>query len=521
MSEPADRHRALVSIWFPNFMIDRWTRNCAQQGDAHASDAPVVLVTDTAHGPRIDAANAAAMEAGALAGMRLADARTIHAGLIAVPADRMGDEAALERMAFDAQRWGPWSAPDRPHGIMLDVTGALHFYEHPGAMLMEIEQRYAARGYLARAAMAPTVLAAWALSHSGPRRAIVTDGEDPFRSLARLPVAALRLEDDVLQLLGRLGLKTIGALAAVPRDSLARRFRNRRSADANPLMRLDQLAGLLPDPLVPLVENPPAQADRRLLEPLLHTAPLRLVIADLAEDLCHTLEARREGVRRLQLLLWRVDGTVFERRIELAAPSREPAHVTRLFDERLDNTDAGFGIDQARLIAIWTEPLAAVQAALGRGEDRGSNLPQLIDRLTTRLGQAAVRRPAARASHVPERAQSWRGATPDAPVMQYDLAFHRRPLKLLDRAEPITVIYATPEGLPRRFRWRGSLHDIARVEGPERIAPEWWRERSGARLRDYYRIEDRDGRRYWIYRHGVIGDGRGGIPDWYLHGLFA
>ena len=95
------------------------------------------------------------------------------------------------------------------------------------------------------------------------------------------------------------------------------------------------------------------------------------------------------------------------------------------------------------------------------------------------------------------------------------------PLKLLDSPESIAVLYATPDGYPQRFRWRGQVHEVARVEGPERIAPEWWRERGGARLRDYYRIEDEAGRRYWIYRLGIIGDGRGGPPDWYLHGLCA
>ena len=96
-----------------------------------------------------------------------------------------------------------------------------------------------------------------------------------------------------------------------------------------------------------------------------------------------------------------------------------------------------------------------------------------------------------------------------------------RPSRLLDRAEAIDVIYATPEGMPRRFVWRRAVHDIARVEGPERIAPEWWRQPSGARLRDYYRVEDAAGRRYWIYRKGVIGDGRGGLPSWFIHGLFG
>ncbi|MDG2003484.1 MAG: DUF6504 family protein, partial [Novosphingobium sp.] len=102
---------------------------------------------------------------------------------------------------------------------------------------------------------------------------------------------------------------------------------------------------------------------------------------------------------------------------------------------------------------------------------------------------------------------------------QESFEFHERPLKLLDRSEVIAVLYATPDGLPRRFRWRGEVHEIARVEGPERIAPEWWRERSSTRLRDYYRIEDGEGRRYWIYRDGIAGDGRGGAPQWFLQGL--
>ena len=93
------------------------------------------------------------------------------------------------------------------------------------------------------------------------------------------------------------------------------------------------------------------------------------------------------------------------------------------------------------------------------------------------------------------------------------LASGRRPQRLLDRPEAIDVVYATPEGVPRRFMWRRAVHDIARVEGPERIAPEWWRQPSITRLRDYYRVEDAAGRRYWIYREGVIGDGRGGAAQ--------
>ncbi len=514
-------NRAIVSIWFPNFAIDRWSRSTARQGNDAAALPPVVLVTETAHGPVIDAANALAQEGGARAGMRLADARMLAPQLAALPSDHEGNQRMLEKMALATQRWGPWSMVDGPDGILLDATNGAHLFDGEAALLAQIENRFALQGFGCNAALAPTTGGAWALARYGGPRRVVMDGSALPAALAPLPVSALRLNADAGLLLKRLGLKTIGDLMAVPRESLVRRFRNRRSPAANPLTRLDQVFGRTHEPLVPLIEEYPPTAERRLLEPVLHVSLLARIIGDLADDLARTLEAERKGVRRLLLHLWRVDGDRIERSVELASPSRDPQHLARLFEERMDGIEAGFGIDQARLTAIWAEALDRQQDRLDAAAVRGTAFPVLLDRLVTRLGRDRVSRLAPRESHLPERAQRRLPPDADPAAVQYDLGFHQRPLKLLDRAEPITVIYATPEGLPRRFRWRGALHDIAKVEGPERIAPEWWRERSTARLRDYYRIEDETGRRYWIYRHGLIGDGRGGVPDWYLHGLFA
>ena len=83
------------------------------------------------------------------------------------------------------------------------------------------------------------------------------------------------------------------------------------------------------------------------------------------------------------------------------------------------------------------------------------------------------------------------------------------------------MLYALPEGPPARFTWRHVIHDVARVAGPERIAPEWWREKGHARARDYYRVETPDGLRLWLFREGFDGDERGGAPRWFLHGLFS
>ncbi len=470
--------------------------------------------------------------------MLLADARALCPQLAAVPADPAGDLAFLEKLALWAQRWGPWSALDPPDGLLVDVTGVSHLFGGEERLLADVAAACARRGLAVRAALAPTAGAAWGLAHFGTHygraEAILAPDDDPLRLLGELPVAALRLDDDVLTVLRRLGIKRLSELAGVSgegddpaaqaaaRDGLLRRFRNRRSSAANPLIRLDQLLGRVPEPLLPVIARPQPVVQRRLMEPIRHRDLLDRVVDDLAADMVRALEARGEGARRLELGLWRVDGEVLLRRIELAAATREASHIIRLFAARLDDVEAGFGIEAVQLRASWSEPLALSQADLdAAAEHHGTSLAACIDRLSVRLGAKAVTRAAARASHIPERAQGWQPPLDPVPPAQGMLAFYTRPLKLLDRAEPIAVLYASPDGYPQRFRWRGAVCDVVRVEGPERIAPEWWRERSGTRLRDYYRIEDAAGRRYWIYRQGIAGDGRGGVPDWFLHGLYA
>ena len=506
--------RRVLSIWCANLAIDRWRLAAGEGADA----LPTALIAETAHGPRIEAVNAAARQAGAQAMMRLTDARAICPELVTAPADPAEDSAFLERLALWAQRWGPWSALDPPDGVIVDVTGVSHLFGGEAALLADVGTQIARRGLAAQAAIAPTAGAAWALTHFGPQHAIL----QPEDSLAELPVAALRLDPAVLLVLRRLGLKRIGDIDGLSRPALARRFRNRHAPAANPLIRLDQLMGRVPEPLLPVIGHEAPLVQRRLMEPIRHRELLDRVLADLTDDMARLLEARGEGARRIELGLWRVDGEVVIRRVEMAQSSRDAGHIVWLIRGRLDDIDAGFGIEMARMRAPWCEPLLLTQHSLdSAAEERGTSLAACIDRLVNRLGEAGVRSPLPHASHIPERAQRWeKPLTPEVPS-QGELAFYTRPIKLLNRPEPISVLYATPDGLPRRFRWRGALHEIARVDGPERIAPEWWRERSSTRLRDYYRIEDHLGRRYWIYRAGLIGDGRGGAPEWFLQGLYA
>lgn len=499
---------------------------------------PFALTLEGAHGPVLAAANPAAREAGVQPGQRATDARGICPALRIAPADPAGQAITLRRLAHWAQRWSPLTATDGEDGLWIDMTGALHLAGGEGeagerVFLADLRGRLRALGFSARAALAPTYGAAWALAHftaSGHPGGSGNDGVRGNRiegdmldgALAPLPVAALRLDPATVQLLERLGLKTIGALAVVPRLSLARRFRS-GMAGADPLLRLDQALGREAEPMEALEVRPHPHALRRLLEPVAHVGQVRLVLGDLADDLCAVLALEQRGVRRLRLEGFRVDGTIDGVEVALAEPCCDPAHMARLFDGRLERMEAGFGFDAFALTALWHEHVAPEGRDYLRAGRPQAALARLIDRLSMRLGEEAVRRPQAVESHVPERSVRWEralqglapaDAVPPSPQLP-------RPLRLLDRPEAISVLYATPEGPPRRFVWRRMVHDVVRHEGPERIAPEWWRERSTARLRDYYRVEDKQGRRYWIYRNGAIGDGRGGPPDWYLHGIFG
>ena len=94
-------------------------------------------------------------------------------------------------------------------------------------------------------------------------------------------------------------------------------------------------------------------------------------------------------------------------------------------------------------------------------------------------------------------------------------------LLLLTQPEAIEATAPVPDDPPVMFRWRRVVHRIIRADGPERIGPEWWRapERAdGTHLRDYYRVEDTSGRRFWLYREGLYR--ADAAPAWFVHGIF-
>lgn len=379
-------------------------------------------------------------------------------------------------------------------------------------MLREMEAAFSSLGLSSDLATAPTHGAAWALSRYGGVREVCTADTLPAR-MAPLTVRALRLTPDCVQLLTRLGLKTVGALSEVPRLSLARRFQ-RADLPGNPLLRLDQMMGRLAEPLDAPDDPPRFAVQARLAEPVLDPVPH---LPGLAQELCRGLLADGFGARRVALTLYRTDGEVTGAEVATARATRDAAHIVRLFEGRLDRVDPGFGFDLIVLSASVAEDLAEVQTRLEGGDSSEVEMARLTDRLVAKFGSAALSAAQVNDSHIPERREVWHGSDGSA------VAPHARPrpVRLFQPPEEIRVTYAVPEGPPAQFIWRRITHRVVRFAGPERVAPEWWHDRPGTRLRDYYRIEDHMGGRYWLYRDGVLGDGRGGEPRWFVHGSFA
>ncbi len=483
----------------------------ARRGDAWPEDLPLALAAPGPHGPVIHAANRTAELAGARIGARAVDIRAICPNMHLEPAEPDRDAERLARLAFWARRWGPFSTPDGGDGIILDTTGVAHLFGSEAALLASIRSGFARAGLTAGLALAPTRGAAWALARFGPEHAICTD---PLPMLAPLSVAGLRLSGEALLLLRRLGLKTIGDLAGLPRLSLMRRFA-RAEAQDNPLIRLDQALGRAPEPLDAPEPAPEFATEARLAEPVIDPSDW---LPGLMGNLCAQMAAADRGCRRLCLSVFRVDGERRDIRVAMAAPARDPAHLLRLFNGRLERLDPGYGFDLIRLAAEAIEPLKSAQPGLDGAAPQGVALERLVDRLAARFGTGAISRPLPQESHIPERAE-----TPGPPLAKAPVPLARpdRPIRLLTPPEEIRVLYAIPEGPPAHFIWRRQTLRVTRHAGPERIAPEWWRDRPGTRLRDYFRIEDESGLRLWIYREGLVHDGRGGLPRWFLHGVFA
>lgn len=478
---------------------------------ALSAEAPLLIAGRIGNRRVVTAVDEAASALGLRPGMTVSKAQALVPGLQIAQADPTADLASLDRLAlWILQHVAPIVAPDPPDGVVIDTTGTAHLHGGEDAMMQALVGRLTLSGITARAAMADSWGAAHALARHAADPVLIARGS---ALLAPLPLAALRLPPTLLHGLETLGFATIADLADQSRGPLTRRF------GPDLCRKLDQAMGVLPEPITPLRPKDMIEIRRAFAEPIAAPETIARYIGQLVLRLCTALETRSLGVRRMDLICWRLDSHAQTIRIGLARPRRDADRLSRLLCDRIETIDPGFGIEIMTLTATQTEPLA--QRQQNHLETEAPDLSGLIDVLTNRVGARAVYRLAPVASEVPERAQC-RIAPLAEPGGAGWPAHWPRPVHLLPRPEPIETLALLPDHPPAWIIWRGIRHEVRRADGPERIFGEWWRREAETHaVRDYFRIEDADGGRYWIYRAGDGEDGATGSQRWFLHGIFG
>ena len=536
--------RRFLVLFLPSWPTDYLRRRDPGLG------TPLALYERIKGGLRISACDAEATRLGIRPGQNLADARALVPALTALEMNRPLLEAGFADFADWHSNASPMVAVLQDSAafgdLVLDITGVDHLFGGELAMLRHLLTRLRGLGYTVAGAIAPTIGAAWAFSHYA--RSQVVDSDSLVEKLDALPVAALRLTESQIGTLAQMGLTTIGTLRQRPRKVLQARF------GQSLLLRLDQAYGHVLERMTPRLPQVDQHVERRFADPIGLMDDVLAAAQDLAIQLCLKLEAEGLGAQSFHLFLYRVDHKVMSFSVNSARVTRDPHHIASLFSHRAERLsgeyDAGFGIDMVRLAASSLDLHGAVQMGAFAQESGAADLDQLNDRMASRLGPMAVLRMQLVDSHLPERAARLVPAQA-APAPGNPQPALTRPLRLLPAPEPVKISAEVPDGLPAMMIWRTQRYRLVRAAGPERLGAEWWR--SGERLklveppeprapkpgekpepaphvpdlalhdpealtRDYYRVEDETGRRFWVFRHGLYGGED--MPVWYLHGLF-
>jgi protein ImuB len=547
MSAFSGNRRRILSLWLHRLPIDRIKRQLARHNAAQAKDVsnefgtgsakqiaeqnhPCIVVVKQNNALKIFALDEAAARLGLEIGLPLANARAICPHLEVYDADEAADAKTLTDIAEWCDRFTPLVALDPPHGLFLDITGCVHLFGGEAAMMRLLCDLLTTQGFAVSAAIAGTAVCARTMNHHVHGR-IVSGGEEAS-AVAPLPVSALGADAAVVTGLRRAGLKTIGDVARRQRHEITARF------GAAFTTLLEQALGQSDSPISPRKPLPDYIVERRFAEPVATEAVISATLSGLAGMLVAAMAQHGKGARRLECRFFRTDGAVRTILVDTGQPVTKTEVIGRLFRERLsalsDPLDPGFGFDLIRLCASRTEVVVQQQRDLDTNVHDNDELAALIDRIAARIGGRRVVVHLPQDTHIPERAvlavpaqhhlaKAAQAVWPSRPEGEPPL----RPLRLFDRPEQIKVIAQVPDGPPARFVWRRATHAVVRAEGPERVAMEWWRSQGEMLTRDYFRVEDDAGLRFWLYRDGLYDreivqeESQAVQPNWYMHGLFA
>ncbi|QNE07828.1 DNA polymerase Y family protein (plasmid) [Croceicoccus marinus] len=483
---------------------------------ASAGTAPLALVGKVGRREEVVAACAGAQALGIHPGMAATHARAMVSDLDFRPAEPEADAAMLDRLALQAiRRWSPVAAVTLDDGIWIDLTGCAHLHGGEDRFCRRLVAFCRRIGFTARVGVADTPGAAHALARFGRGDPIqVAPPSGAVEALGPLPIAALRLTPTVLTAARKFGFERISDLLPVARGPLARRL------GLPAITRLDQALGSVAEPITPREDVEVPRVERRLLEPIGTAEAIEQVMGDLLADLADVLQAKGLGARSVQLTGLRIDGSEQVVAVGTSRPTREASHLLRLLKLRIERIDPGMGIEQFWLTAPHTEPLDAVDlGAVLAGDTIVRDPSRLVDVIAGRIGADRVFRIAPVESHVPERAV----ARSDPNQEPGEWPKWPRPIRLFARPEPLSrVIALMPDQPPKRFEWRGKPYKVVAGDGPERVHGEWWRREGEVwAVRDYYRVEDETGGRYWVFRRGDGFEDQTGDLSWWMHGVFG
>ncbi|MHC2215776.1 Y-family DNA polymerase [Rhizobium leguminosarum] len=500
----------VVSIFFPDLPTDRIRR----VDPAIPVEEAIAVISKSGSKRCVSAADAAARKVGLHVDIPAAKAQALFQGLRMIDADPAADAAALERITMWAlSQYSPIVAVDPPDGIVMDTEGADHLQGGEERMLTSIANRFRAKGLTTRVAIADTWGAAHACARAINRETVIVPSGETIRAVERLPISLLRLPEKIVSDLRTLGFRSIGELSATPRAPLALRFGPEVGR------RLDQMFGSVFEPIDPIRSPELVEVSRAFAEPIGAPETINKYVGRLVVQLVAELQRRGLGVRRTDLIVEKVDGTRQAIRAGTAKPVRDVAWLTKLFRDRTEKIEPGFGIEKLTLVAVMSEPLEEKQKTSSLVDDEDADITPLIDVFGNR-GQR-VFRVAPVASDVPERSVQ-RIAAVGEEVTAGWVHHWRRPVRLLARPDQIEAIALLPDHPPASISWRGKRHRVKRADGPERVFGEWWmRDSELEAVRDYFVVENESGERYWIFRSGDGIDPETGSHKWFMHGIFG
>lgn len=484
-------------------------------GNTLSTETPLILIGKEGQKRVVVAVDQAAKKLGIKPRMAVAKASAMVANLHVEYTDAAGDQEALEKLSHWAFRhYSPAVMPDRD-GLLIEATGVSHLFGEEEALLNDILAKLKAANINAQIAMAPTYGAAYLLARYSAKKGPKIIGNDIFSEIRKLPITGLRISQETIEDLQHLGFELVEELLKAPRASLALRFGSEIGK------RLDQALGHLNEPFERKIPQECTSVSKNLAEPISTAEVLSRYILKLVEKLSLQLESRNLGARRLELEFSRVDNRKEYIRIGLAKPTRNIKQLSRLLTDKLEKIDPGFGIERITLTAVWSESLTFHQCATDFAGDQQPGIASLIDTLSNRLGSDHLYQFIPVESDVPERCVKT-ASLPSLPSYSDDIIYFNRPTRLLPEPEPIETIALLPDHPPVSFIWRGKRRKVVCADGPERIFGEWWKNDSEFEaVRDYFQVEDEEGRRFWVFRKGDGVSQESGNQRWYVHGLFG